>query len=253
MYRKLLILITKPFTKDRLVSAKDVANLAKLVNKASLVNQENQANLVILATLDSLAWFLLNTVKSQLNHLATHVHQDQLDPQVHQERMAKMEIMVKMAVQAKMVHQAQPVHLAHQAVQDSQEVMDPEVTQAETPPDPNHNPETKVQMDQTENQAQLVQLEMQAKMAVKAQMDPKDHQAQLAMAVKTVNQETKDHQVPMANQEKRVSAPNIVPSMVESSSKMAQGDKHQFSTVLFCNPNAMFLFLSFFTLTSNRH
>jgi hypothetical protein len=58
----LLLLKTKPFTKDRLVPAKDAACLVRLVlkvNKASLVSPENQ---VTLAIQDSPAWFRLNTV-----------------------------------------------------------------------------------------------------------------------------------------------------------------------------------------------
>jgi len=58
----LLLLKTKPITKDRLAPAKVAACLARLVlkvNKASLVNPENQ---VTLAIQDSPAWFRLNIV-----------------------------------------------------------------------------------------------------------------------------------------------------------------------------------------------
>jgi len=251
LFRKLLTIITKPFTKGRLVSAKVVANLVKLVNKESLANQENQASLVTQETQDSLAWFLLNTAKFQLNHRATHAHQARLDPQVLQVKTAKMAMAAKTEDQAKTVHQAQPDHQAHQVDQVNQAPMDPEVMQAEMLKDKNHNPVTKDQTVQMANQVQQVQQEMPAKMEAKAQTDRKDHQAQLVTAAKTVNQATKDHQAPMANPEKRVSAPNIVPSMVESSSKMAQGDKRLFPN-LFRIPNAMF-FLVFFKLTSYRH
>jgi len=239
LYRKLFT-TTRRFTKGRLASAKDVVYLDKLVHKESLVNQENQADQETLAILDSLEWFLLNIVRSRPNHHAIHAHQDHLDHLALQEKMVKMVMLVKTAVQAKMVLQAQPVHQVHQAAQDNQAEMDPEVMQVEMPKDQNHNLEIKVQMAQMENQAPLVPKVNPVKMVAKAQMDPKVHQAQLVMEAQTVEPETKDHQANPANQEKRVSVQNIVPSMVESSSKMAQDDKHWIKG-FFAAPRHIFL------------
>lgn len=251
MLCKLLTTITKPFTNDRLVSAKVVANLAKLVNKVNQESQANQANQVTQVTLDSPAWFLLNTAKFQLNHRATHAHQAHLDPQVHQEKMVKMVMAAKTEAQAKMVHQAQPDHQDHQVAPVHQAQMDHVVMQAEMLKDKNHNPVTKDQTVQMANLAHKDQPVMPVKTAAKAPTDRKDHQAQPEMAAKTANQATKDHQAPMANPARRVSAPNIVPSMAESSSKMAQGDKHQFPD-LFRIPTPCF-FIYFFKLKSYRH
>lgn len=228
-----LFTTTKRFTKDRPDIATVVAYLDRLEHKESLASQENQASPALQATLDSPVKFLLNIVRSRPNHLAIHAHQVQLAQLALQAKMANPEIRAKTAVPAKMVHQAQPAHQAHQAVQEHQAQMDPEVTQAEMLAEVNHSQVTKVQMAQMENQAQQVLKEMQAKMAAKAQTDPKVHQVQLAMEAKTVNPETKVHQATQAKQEKRVSAPNIVPSMVEFSSKMAQDDKHWAPTPFF--------------------
>jgi hypothetical protein len=220
-----LLLTTKPFIRDRLVPAKDAACPARLVpkvNKASPVNQENQAILVIQ---DSQAWYHQNIVWFQLNHHATHARQVHQVPLVLQEKMVDPELQAKMVAQVKTVLQAQLAHLVPQEVQEARDQMDHEVTQVETLAEQNHNQEMPDQQAQTVNQVQQAQQEMQAKMEAKAPTDPKDHQAQRDQPAKMANQETKDHQAKTAKPEKRVFAPNIALSMVVSSSKMVQGDK----------------------------
>lgn len=224
---------TEPSPRGRLV-ATTAACLVFLVHQDAQERTANQANLVFPDHLAFLAAHHWRSARKCHHHHASHAHQDHPDHQVHLANPVHPDQMATQVPQAKMVETVLPAQ-----------------------PDPTDHPVNPERMEKKDHlvnpllvsQLLPVMLDLLAKTAhldhlVKMAppdpmedldlLDRKAHPAQLDHPATMELPVIRDHLVQMDQRANRVSAPNIAPPTVVSSSKTEQGDKHLRSLRLTC-------------------
>jgi len=218
-------------TSDKLmVDVEPVALLDQPVHKVNQVNTEDQVNQVMLDTQDSLADPQL-FVTRQLN---PHANLVQMVPMVNPDPLDLPENPVQMVHQVNQVKTECQVLLDHQDHQEApDQLAQTDHQEMQENPVQAHHQHPEIQdplemQDQMEDQERTAVQELTEHQEAQEQ---RDHQDLLEPQEKMEDPAKTDHQVQLAHKERREFAPNIVPSMEVSSSKMEPDVKQQlFST-----------------------
>jgi len=189
---------------------------------ANLDDQENPVPPVYLETLENLQF---NHVNQSLHHHANLAHKDHLDHPDLLDRPAMLVLLVNPVTPARMLHPESPdqkAHLDHPASLDNQELPENLVPQL------NPNPSCPANLDPLEKPAHPV---LPDPLVNLAPMEPPDPLDRKALPAKTDHPVKTDNPEPQVNLDqpdrpaRRVSARNIVPSMVVCSSKTVPDDR----------------------------
>lgn len=178
-------------------------------------------------SLDSLAAHRQSAKRSP--HLrASHAHQDPQDHRDHPDSQATLDAQASQADQATMDSQDNQDHRDPLARQDNQAATaDQEIQVAQ----PTALQTSLANPEKTDSQVSLDSQETQDRTEDQDNpetQDPRDHQDSQDLLESPEGTETQESRAPLVHQERKVSAPSTVPSMVVCSSRMEPGDKRFF-------------------------
>ena len=218
------MLITELLVKQEI----DAANVVLVDNQDLLVHPVTMVALVkpaLLVPPVNLAKHLLNHVLNKLHHHANHAlldHLAHLAPPVLPVMLDQMEILVQMADLLLLENLDHQVLLDHLALMDNPELPETQELMLNLKV---YNLAHLDQLVMLDHPDLLDLLDNLVTMVHLDNLDPKVHLAQLEILALMVNLVLPDKLVPLVELEKKVSAPNIVPSTVVSSSKTELADK----------------------------